>query len=118
MQINNFNSEKFIETTGRTQVEINESATTDTPNNFVDNEKAIYNTKVVSVYQKALATTYVCPDCSNEVTPDQEDLVDCTCGLTSTRDSCIVNDKLIVFEKNEKLIKINLVTTEGLLHSC
>ena len=64
----------------------------------VDTEITIDNTKVVSADQKALPVTYTCPDCNNEVTPDQ-DLVDCTCGLMSAKDSCIANDK--VMEKSK-----------------
>ena len=55
-------------------MEANESATIDTPDNVVDTEKIIYNTKDVSVYQKVLATTHSCSDYSNEVTPYHEDL--------------------------------------------
>ena len=84
----------------------------------MDTKATIYNTKVVSVDQKALATTYICPDCSNEVTPDHGGIVDCTCGLMSAKDSCIVNDKVMVTVKNEKSIKVNLITTERLLRSC
>ena len=91
MKVNNFNSERFLKTTERTQTEINESATIDTPDNFLDIEIAIYNKKVVSVDQKALATTCTCSDCGNEITPYHKDLVDCTCGTMSAKDSCIVN---------------------------
>ena len=49
LQINNFNWEKFRKTTERTQIEINESATIGTPENFVDTETTISNKKVVSV---------------------------------------------------------------------
>ena len=48
---------------------LNESVAIDTPEDFVDTETTIYNTKVVSIDQKALATTYTCPDCSSEATP-------------------------------------------------
>ena len=84
----------------------------------MDTETTIYNTKVVSVDQKELATTYACPDCTKEVTPDHEDLVDCTCWLMSPKDSCIINDKVMVSSKNEKSIKVNLITTVELLRSC
>ena len=47
----------------------------------MDTNITIYNAKVVSVDQKALGTTYACPECGNEATPDHKDLVDCTCGL-------------------------------------
>ena len=50
--------------------------------------------------------------------PDHKDLVDFTCGLMSGKDSCIVNDKVIDSVKNKKLIKVNLITTIGLLCSC
>ena len=48
---------------------LNESVAIDTPEDFVDTETTIYNTKVVSIDQKALATTYTCPDYSSEATP-------------------------------------------------
>ena len=81
--------------------------------------KQLYNTIYIgSVNQIASAITYTCPDCSNEVALDHENLVDCTCGLTSAKDSCIVNDKVKVSVKNEKSIKVNLITTVGLLRSC
>ena len=35
----------------------------------------------------------------------------------SAKDSCIVNDKVMVSVKNEKSIKVNLITTVGLLRS-
>ena len=70
-------------------------------------ETTIYNTRVVSVDQKALANTFTSTDCSNDVLPDHEDLVDCTCRLMSAKDSCIVNDKVMLSVKNEKLIKVN-----------
>ena len=114
MQINNFNSERFRQTTERIQIEINESATIDTLGNFGDTETTIYNIKVVSVDQKALATRYTCSDCSSEVTPDHKDLVDRICGLITARDS-FVNDKVMVSVKNEKSIKVNFRTTAGLL---
>ena len=94
LQINNFNSERFLKT--------NESATINTPEDFVDTATTIYNTKVVSVDQKALSATYICPDCSNEVISDHEYLVDCTCGLMSAKDSYIVNDKVMVSVKKMK----------------
>ena len=97
---------------------LNESVAIDTPEDFVDTETTIYNTKVVSIDQKALATTYTCPDCSTEATPHLEHLVDCTCRLMSAKDSCIVNDKVLVSVKNEKSIKVNLITTVGLLRLC
>ena len=81
-------------------------------------ETTIYNTMVVSVDQKALANTYTSTDCSNDVLPDHEDLVDCTCRLMSAKDSCTVNDKVMLSVKNEKLIKVNKTTTAGLLRSC
>ena len=81
-------------------------------------ETTIYNTRVVSVDQKALANTYTSTDCSNDVLPDHEDLVDCTCRLMSAKDSCTVNDKVMLSVKNEKLIKVNKTTTAGLLRSC
>ena len=85
----------------------------------MDTETTIYNTKVVSLGQKGLATTYTCPDCSNENTPDHKDLVDCICELiSSAKESCIVNDKVMVSVKNEKLIKVDLITTARLLPSC
>ena len=84
----------------------------------MDTETTINNTKAASVDQKALASTYTCPDCSNEVTPDHQDLVDCTCRLMPAKGSCIVNDKVMVLVKNEKLIEVNLITTVGLLRSC
>ena len=71
-QINNFNWETFRKTTERTQIEIKESSTIGTPENFVDTETTISNKKVVSVDQKALASTYPRPDCSNEVTPNHQ----------------------------------------------
>ena len=117
MQINKFNSERFRQTTERIQIEINESATIDTLGNFGDTETTIYNIKVVSVDQKALAIRYTCPDCSSEVTRDHKDLVDCTCGLITARDS-FVNDKVMVSVKNEKSIKVNFKTTAGLLCLC
>ena len=80
----------------------------------MDTETIIYNTKD----KKALATTYTYPDFCNEVTPDYEDLVDCTCGLMSAKDSCIVNYKVMVFVKNVKLMKVNFITIVGLLRSC
>ena len=104
MQINSFNSERFLKTTEHTQIEINELGTIDTPGNFA----AINNPKVFSINQMALATTYNCPDCSNEFTPDHEDLVDCVCKRTSEKDSCIVNDNVMLSVTNEKLIKFNL----------
>ena len=91
LQINNFDWENFLKITEHTQIEANESATIDTPDNVVDAEKIIYNTKVVSVYQKVLATTHNCSDYSNDVTPYHEDLLDCTCRLMSAKDYCITN---------------------------
>ena len=44
--------------------------------------------------------------------------MDCTCRLMSAKDSCIVNDKVLVSVKNEKSIKVNLITTVGLLRLC
>ena len=84
----------------------------------MDTDITIYNAKVVPVDQKALGTTYTCPECGNEAKPDHEDLVNCTRGLMSAKDSCIVNDKVMVSVKNEKSIKVNLITTVGLLRSC
>ena len=95
MQINSFNSEEFFE---RTQIEINELATIDTPDDFADTEITLYNTKVVPVDQKALATICNCPDCSNRVTSDCEDLVDCRCGILSVR-LLFVNDKVMLSVK-------------------
>ena len=106
LQINSFNSETFRKTTELNQIEINESATTDTPDNFVDTETIISNKKVVSVDQKALATTYTRPEWSNEVTPNHEYLVDCACGLMSAKDCCIANDQVMISVKNEKTIKV------------
>ena len=84
----------------------------------MDTETTIYNTKVASANQIASTISYTCPDCSNEVALDHEALVDCTCGLMCATDSCIVNDKVQVSVKNEKSIKVNLITTVGLLRSC
>ena len=108
----------MLKTTVRTEIEINKSATINTPDDFVDTETTTYNTKIASVDQTALATTYTCPDCSNQVTPDHEDLVDCTCRLISAKNPCIVNDKVMVSVKNEKSIKVNLITTVGISRSC
>ena len=102
MKINNFNSERFLKTTGRTQISINESVTFDTPENFVDTETIIYNIKAVSIDEKALATTYTRSNCSNKVTPDHEDLVDCICELTFAKAFSILNDKVMVSMENEK----------------
>ena len=63
--LQNFNLKRFLKSTERTQIEINESATVNTPDNFVDTETTIYKTKIISVDQKALASTNTCPDCSN-----------------------------------------------------
>lgn len=72
LQINNFNWETFRKTTERTPIDINESATIGTPENFVDTETTISNKKVVSVDQKVLASTYPRPDRSNEVTTNHQ----------------------------------------------
>ena len=61
----------------------------------MDTGTTIYNTKAVSDDEKALATTYTCPDCSNEVMPDRKDLVGCICELMFAKDPCIVNDKVM-----------------------
>ena len=95
MQINNFNSEGFLKTTERTLLEINKLRTIYTSDEFVDIETTIYNTKVVSVDQRVLTTTFNFPDCSNEVTAGHKDLVDCTWGIMSAKGSCIVIDKVI-----------------------
>ena len=95
MQVNNFNSEGFLKTTERTLIEINKLRTIYTSDEFVGIETTIYNTKVVSVDQRVLTTTFNFPDCSNEVTAGHKDLVDCTCGIMSAKGSCIVNDKVI-----------------------
>ena len=87
--------EGFLKTTERTLIEINKLAAIDTSDEFVDTETTICNTKVVSVDQRVLETTFNFPDCSNEVTAGHEDLVDCTCGIMSAKGSCIVNDKVI-----------------------
>ena len=91
LQINNFNTERFLKTTECSQIEINKSATINAPDEFVDTETTIYNTEVVSIDQKGLATTYTCTDCSKKGMPDQEDLVNCTCGRMSVKDFCIVS---------------------------
>ena len=99
LQINDFNSERFLKTTERAQIEIDESAN-------VDTETTIYIIKV-SVNQKVLATIYTCPDCNNEVTPGHEDLLRCTCGLRFVKDSCIVNDKVKKWKIDQSQLNSN-----------
>ena len=53
LQIQRYNSEKFLKTTGRTKVEIDEVTKINTPEDFVITESNIDNTKV-TVDQKSL----------------------------------------------------------------
>ena len=64
-----------------------------------------------------MSKTSHCPDCNKEVTPDHEDLVDCLCGLMVVKESCLVNDKVVVTVKNHQSLKLNLVTTSGVLQT-
>ena len=74
LQIQNYNTEKFLKTTECTITKINK------PDDFVNTESNIDNTKVISVVQKSLSKTFHCSDCNEEVTPDHEDLVDVFVG--------------------------------------
>ena len=74
LQIQNYNTEKFLKTTECTITKINK------PDDFVNTESNIDNTKVISVVQKSLSKTFYCSDCNEEVTPDHEDLVDVFVG--------------------------------------
>ena len=47
LQINSFNSERFLRNTERTQTEIKKNSNNCTPDNFVDTETTICNTNVV-----------------------------------------------------------------------
>ena len=74
LQIQNYNTEKFLKTTECTITKINK------PDDFINTESNIDNTKVISVVQKSLSKTFRCSDCNEEVTPDHEDLVDVLVG--------------------------------------
>ena len=74
LQVQNYNTEKFLKTTECTITKINK------PDDFVNTESNIDNTKVISVVQKSLSKTFYCSDCNEEVTPDHEDLVDVFVG--------------------------------------
>ena len=57
--------------------------------------------------------TFYCP-----VTLDQEDFVDCLCGLMVPKESCIVNEKVVITVKGHPSLKLKLVTTSKVLQTC
>ena len=107
----------------RTKIETDEVTKINTPDDFVNAESNTgNNTMVVSVDQISLQKTFrnkeVTPDCNKEVTPDHEELVDCLCGLMVAKETCIVNDKVVITVKSHQSLKLNLVTSTEVLQTC
>ena len=44
-------------------------------------------------------------------------MVDCLCGLMVTKESCIVNDKVVIIVKSHQSLKLNLVKTSEALQT-
>ena len=106
LQIHNYNSERLLKTTERTQITIS-STNIETPSSIIDTQTEVLNTKISKVDQNDLVIAYYCPSCAIPATPDHEGITDCSCGLMATKDKCLTNDKLFVAVVNGSM-EINL----------
>ena len=87
------------------------------PSNIIDTQTEVVNTKISKTEQNGLVIAYCCPSCAIPVTPDHERIIDCSCGLTATKDKCLTNDKLFVAVVNGS-VEINLQVNLSMLISC
>ena len=85
LQIHNYNSERLLKTTERTQITIS-STNIETPSSIIDTQTEVLNTKVSKVDQNDFVIAYYFLSCATPVTPDHEGIIDCSCGLTATKD--------------------------------
>ena len=44
-------------------------------------------------------------------------MVDCLCGAMVSKELCIVNEKVVITVKSHQSLKLNLVTTSGVLQT-
>ena len=116
LQIHNYNSERLLKTTERTQITIS-STNIETPSSIIDTQTEVLNTKISKVDQNDLVIAYYCPSCAIPATPDHEGITDCSCGLMATKDKCLTNDKLFVAVVNGSMER-NLQENLSLLISC
>ena len=105
LQIHNYNSERLLKTTERTQITIS-STNIETPSSIIDTQTEVLNTKISNVNH--------CPSCAIPVIPDHEGIIYCSCELIATKDKCLTNDKLFVAVVNGS-VKINLQVMNILL---
>ena len=93
------------------------STNIETPSSIIDTQTEVLNTKISRVDQNDLVIAYYCPSCAIPVRPDQEGIIDCSCGLMATKDKCLANNKLFVLVVNGS-VKINLQVNLSMLISC
>ena len=106
LQIHNYNSQRLLKTTDGTKIIIS-STNIETPISIINTQTEVLNTKISEVDQNDLVITYYCPSCAIPVLPDHEGIIDCSCGLTATKDKCLTNDKLFLAVVNGS-VEINL----------
>ena len=106
LQIHNYNSQRLLKTTDGTKIIIS-STNIETPVSIINTQTEVLNTKISEVDQNDLVITYYCPSCAIPVLPDHEGIIDCSCGLTATKDKCLTNDKLFLTVVNGS-VEINL----------
>ena len=94
LQIHNYNSERLLKTTERTQITIS-STNIETPSSIIDTQTEVLNTKISKVDQNDLVIAYYCSPCAIPVTPDHEGIIDCSCGLMATNDKQVNLSMLI-----------------------
>ena len=95
LQIHNYNSQRLLKTTDRTQITIS-STNIETTSSIIDTQTEVLNTKISKFDQNDLLITSYCPSYAIPVTPDHEGITDCSFGLMATKDKCLTIDKLFV----------------------
>ena len=116
LQIHNYNSQRLLKTTERTQITIS-STNIETPSSIIDTQTEVLNTKISKVDQNDLVIAYYCPSCAIPATPDHEGITDCSCGLMATKEKRLTNGKLFVGVVNGS-VEINLQVNLLMLISC
>ena len=101
-----------------TKKEIDETRKIITPEHFINNESKRDDTEVVSGNRKYFSNIFSCPDWNKKVIPDHELFVDCPCRLMVATKSWVVIDNVAITVKNQKLLKLNLVTTSEAWQTC
>ena len=95
LQIHNYSLQRLLKTTDRTQITILPT-NIETPSSIIDTQTEDLDTKISKFDQDDLVIAYYCPPCFIPVTPDHEGIIDCSCGLTATKDKCLTNTKLFL----------------------